>query len=386
METGFPVGERARLTVATDAPRPFTLSLRRPRWAGEGFAVWVNGEAVEADARDAEPVADPDLYAWNFPASDYVDVERTWRGGDVVEIDLPKPLRVEALPDDPRRAALMWGPLVLAGDLGPEPSGRRDEDDGRDPSSAPVFVREADADVSDWVKPTDTAGRFRTDGAGREPNAAGAAHDVDLVPFHHIRRRTYGAYWDLFTAAEWEERKAAYASDAERQRLLEAATVAWVQPGEIVVERRFGYQGSEGVTAARIEGRPGRRGRGWFSFDVPADAARPMALILTYFSDDRRAAPASFDVLVDGERLATQEVGRGGPRRFYDVEIAVPEAMTRGKERVTLRFESHEGSQIATVFGIRMVRTDAPLHHEPEWISPGAPCFGRRRSGRPSSA
>jgi len=42
------------------------------------------------------------------------------------------------------------------------------------------------------------------------------------------------------------------------------------------------------------------------------------------------------------------------------VEIAVPEAMTRGKERVTLRFESHEGSQIATVFGIRLVRAGTP--------------------------
>jgi DUF1680 family protein len=360
METGFPVGERARLTVATDAPRAFTLSLRRPHWAGEGFGVRVNGVPVEAGGRGEGGGADPDLYAWDFPASDYVDVERTWRGGDVLDIDLPKPLRVEALPDDGGRAALMWGPVVLAGDLGPEPGGRRDEDDGRDPSSIPVFVRGADAAVSDWVKPTDAAGRFRTDGAGREPDAAGAVLDVDLVPFYQLQRRTYAAYWDLFTPAEWEEQKAAYAAEAERRRLLEAATVAWVQPGEIVFERRFGYQGSEGVTAARIEGRPGRRGRGWFSFDVPVDGSRPMALILTYFSDDRRAAPASFDVLVDGERLTTQEVGRGGPRRFYDVEIDVPEAMTRGKERVMLRFESHEGSQIATVFGIRTVRADAP--------------------------
>jgi len=359
METGFPTGERARLSVATDAPRAFTLSLRRPWWAGEGFGVRVNGEAVEVDRRP-ERGADPDLYAWDFQASDYVDVVRTWRSGDVVQIDLPKPLRVEALPDDPGRAALMWGPLVLAGDLGPEPSGRRDEDDGRDPSSTPVFVREADVDVSDWVKPTDTTGHFRTEGAGREPNAAGAAREVDLAPFYEIQRRTYAAYWDLFTPGEWEERKAAYASEAERQRLLEAATVAWIQPGEIVFERRFGYQGSEGVSAARVEGRPGRRGRGWFSFVVPVDAAHPMALILTYFSDDRRAAPAAFDVLVDGARLTTQEVARGGPRRFYDVEIAVPQEMTRGKERVTLRFASHDDSQIATVFGIRIVRADGP--------------------------
>src|SRR2546430_11813546 len=33
---------------------------------------------------------------------------------------LPKTLRTEPLPDNPNRLALMWGPLVLAGDLGQE--------------------------------------------------------------------------------------------------------------------------------------------------------------------------------------------------------------------------------------------------------------------------
>ncbi|HSM61923.1 MAG TPA: DUF6805 domain-containing protein, partial [Longimicrobiales bacterium] len=195
--------------------------------------------------------------------------------------------------------------------------------------------------------------------AGREPNAAGAAREVDLTPFYQLHRRTYATYWDLFTPEEWEARRAAYAAEAERQRLLEAATVAWIQPGETVFEREFGYQGSDGVTAARIEGRPGRRGRGWFSLDVPADPERSLTLVLTYFSDDRRAMPAAFDVLLDGELLGTQEVVRSAPRRFYDVQIPVPAELTRGKERVTLRFESREGGQIATIFGVRLVRADA---------------------------
>jgi hypothetical protein len=214
--------------------------------------------------------------------------------------------------------------------------------------------------VSDWVKPTGTApGRFRTAGAGREPDATGAVRDIDLVPFHQLRRRTYAGYWDVFTPAEWAERKAAFAEEAEHRRRIEAATVAWIQPGEIVFERRYGYQGSDDVTPARIQGRPGRRGRGWFSFDVPVDRDHPMALILTYFSDDRRSAPATFDVLVDGRRVTTQEVGRSAPRRFYDVEVTIPPELTRDAEHVTVRLRSHEGSQIATVFGIRMVRADA---------------------------
>ncbi len=365
METDFPLGETARLTLTADTPRAFTLSLRRPHWAGDGFRVRVNGEDVRLPAAksDAERPYGAHLYAWDFPVSAYVDVSRTWRSGDVVEVDLPKSLRVEGLPDRPNRASVMWGPLVLAGDLGPQTSrGDEDEDMTDDPSTVPVFVRADGAPVSDWLKPTGAGpGRFRTAGAGREPNAGGATREVELAAFYQLQRRTYSTYWDLFTPEEWTEQRAAYAAEAERERLLEAATVAWIQPGETVFEREFGYQGSEGVTAARLEGRPGRRGRGWFSLDVPlAGATGTVSLILTYFSDDRRAMPARFDVTVDGARLSTQEVTRGGPRRFYDVEIPVPPEMTRGKDRVTLRFQSHEGSQIATVFGVRVVRTDAP--------------------------
>lgn len=44
--------------------------------------------------------------------------------------------------------------------------------------------------------------------------------------------------------------------------------------------------------------------------------------------------------------------------RGFDVEYPVPEELVRGKDKVTVRFEATEGSQIATVFGLRMIRGD----------------------------
>ena len=44
MDTTFPEGDTAKLTLALPSPKTFTLALRRPAWAGEGFAVKVNGE------------------------------------------------------------------------------------------------------------------------------------------------------------------------------------------------------------------------------------------------------------------------------------------------------------------------------------------------------
>ena len=55
----------------------------------------------------------------DLPTPDsYVEITRAWKKGDTVELVLPKTLRTEPLPDNPNRLAVMWGPLVLAGDLG----------------------------------------------------------------------------------------------------------------------------------------------------------------------------------------------------------------------------------------------------------------------------
>src|SRR5213080_3422515 len=233
MDTDFPDGERARLTLSLGSPREFTLAMRRPYWVADRFAVTVNGDRVAtAPAPDRRRVA----YDWPVPVSSYVEVKRTWKSDDVVEVTLPKSLRLEPLPDNPKRASIMWGPLVLAGDIGPER--RRGQVEGEDlepPPSVPVFVTDSAA-VADWVKAAGEPGNFTTD-AGREPDGAGRTRSVKLMSFYRLHRRTYSTYWDLFTPAEWEVQKVAYAAEAERLRRLEAATVAWLQPGETVFER-----------------------------------------------------------------------------------------------------------------------------------------------------
>jgi DUF1680 family protein len=367
MDTDLPEGESATLRMTVTSPREYTLALRRPFWVEDGFRVTVNGEAVVAPAPGPGPEEGEErrrsLYDWPFQASSYVEVKRTWRTGDVVEVALPKTLHLEPTLDNPRRASVLWGPLVLAGDLGPEQDRRRGMGEGAtrpEPPVVPVFVA-AERPPSEWVRPTgERAGHFRTAGVGRVPDAQGRAQDQDLVPFFRLHRRTYSTYWDLFTPDEWEEQKAVYAAEAERIRRLEAATVGFVQPGEIVFEREFNVQNSDDSRPGRMMGRPGRQaGRGgWFSYDLPVDPDHPMALVLTFYSDDRRTAPATFDVLVDGERIAVQEVGRTTPREFFDVTHPVPGALVQGKSTVTVRFEAGEESQVARIYGVRMIRAD----------------------------
>ncbi|MCG6958219.1 MAG: glycoside hydrolase family 127 protein [Gemmatimonadetes bacterium] len=360
METDFPEGETAKLTLTVREPRDLTVALRRPYWAGNGFTVRVNGVAMEDPDAPAEAETGPGgLYAWPKPVSTYFEIRRTWHTGDTVEVTLPKTLRSEPLPDNPTRMSLMWGPLVLAGDLGPEPERTRG---GPRPAApvVPVFVS-AEEDVASWVKPVSgSPGRFRSDAVGREPNAEGRPHDVDFAAFYRLPRRTYSTYWDVFTPEAWEKVQGGYKAEAERLHRLELATVAYVQPGEIMFERRFNYQGAQDSNPTRIMGRPGRTARSWFSYDLEVQPAHPMALVVTYFSGDRRALPAAFDILVDGSRVASPHLEETAPRRFFDVTYPVPEAVVADKANVTVRFQAHEGSQVATVFGVRMIRSDGP--------------------------
>ena len=56
--------------------------------------------------------------------------------------------------------------------------------------------------------------------------------------------------------------------------------------------------------------------------------------------------------------MAEQHLDRSDPGRFLDLTYGVPDELVRGKAKVTVRFQAKDGSQIAAVFGIRMVRAD----------------------------
>jgi DUF1680 family protein len=346
MDTNFPEGESATLKLRLKAPRAFTLALRRPSWAGEGFTVKVNGQIVKALAR---------------PGS-YIELKRRWKSNDQVALTLPKTLHLEPLPDNARVAAILWGPLVLAGDLGPVGGSESDEDTDENTSPTkrpwtsvrvPALVA-AERPVGDWLKAVaGKPGTFRSTGVGREK-------DVELVPLYRLHHRTYSVYWDLFTPEEWQKRAAEIAAEGERQRQREAATVGFVQPGEVELERPFNPQG-EATSPTRMVGRPGRSSRKWFSFDLPVDASHPVTLIATYHAEER--AKRTFEILVDGVRVGEQTIERhrpgNGSKGFFDVEYAVPSDVVKGKQKVTVRFQATGGNETAIVFGLRVIRADA---------------------------
>jgi uncharacterized protein len=119
-------------------------------------------------------------------------------------------------------------------------------------------------------------------------------------------------------------------------------------------ERDFNEQGENTVVARGPDGRPGRGGRGWFSFDLAVDSSKPNALIVTYHADSRR--PRTFEILVDGQPIAQERFEISSESRYVDREYPLPASAVQGKQKVTVRFQATGGNDIAAVFGLRVVR------------------------------
>jgi hypothetical protein len=232
--------------------------------------------------------------------------------------------------DNLRRVTIMWDPLVLAGDIGPDDIFQPWQE-----GAIPALVT-AERPPQDWLKPVSgLPGHFNSGGSGN-------GKEVEFMPFFYLHRRAYAVYFDLFTSSEWEQKKAEYAAARERQHKLERATVAFAQPGEMQPERDFNFQsdGAEFAEGFRIQGRAFHRTKNWMSFTMPVDANKPMVLVVTYFQDQWRKR--TFDILLDSLKVAEQVVDRGGEPRFFDVQYTIPKILGKNKKNRHRVFPGHE--------------------------------------------
>ena len=192
-KTVYPRSDRVELHFTPKKPLLLSLKVRTPRWASGGLQFLLNGNPLRATS---------------VPGS-YAEIRRTWKTGDVLQVTIPMRVRTEAMPDNPNKIAFLYGPVVLAGDLGRVTEGERVRyaveqwDNFHQPvAEVPVLVTEAKdlANVVELVSGNDLV--FRT-------MRTGQPRDVTLRPFNEIYYDYYNVYWDVLTPAKYVERKAA---------------------------------------------------------------------------------------------------------------------------------------------------------------------------------
>ena len=181
----FPRKPWSRLAFTCEDPTNLTVKVRHPWWCRE-LTIRVNGEREKVST---EPTG-------------YVSISRAWQTGDTVTVHMPMTLETEGMPDNERRIALRYGPIVLAAAL---------EDD----APVPVLYGDEGA-VTDGLVCADMEGlRFTSPSLAWAPGEDGkmTPRDLTLLPLYAITDQKYTVYMDrlpgtldgLTTAARSED-------------------------------------------------------------------------------------------------------------------------------------------------------------------------------------
>jgi len=186
-ETNYPEEATTRLLVEKAPAEIVPFYVRYPSWAINGAIVKINGKAVKIDQK---------------PGS-YITVSRKWTVGDKLEVTYPMSLHLEPTPDNPKIAAIMYGPIVLAGEMGTEgmkkPAPYHDPKDPYQyydydyniPTDIVHTLNVTNQKITDWLKPVkDAPLTFTT------ANTMGGK-TVTLSPYYNLHRQRYAVYWDL---------------------------------------------------------------------------------------------------------------------------------------------------------------------------------------------
>jgi DUF1680 family protein len=178
--TAFPEEPTTRLRWKLARPQTLALKLRHPGWSRTA-SVRVNGSIVAQSDR---------------PGS-YIEVDRTWQDGDVVDMELTMELAAVPLPSAPDIVAFTYGPVVLAGALGKEGlapgadvvvNERKYGAYNDTPFVAPRLAGDPQT-IARQVRPTDKPLAFTIADSEQRP--------VRLIPYYRIAHERYATYWRI---------------------------------------------------------------------------------------------------------------------------------------------------------------------------------------------
>jgi uncharacterized protein len=325
-ETDFPDQEGTSLLIETPGTVEFTLAIRIPSWSRPDGVVKVNGKPQESFAA---------------PGS-YYTIRRSWKNGDRVELSLPMGLHLSRLPDNPNRAAVLYGPVVLAGDLGSvegsKVSTRGGYGPAGDPVPSPFFVVNGE-DLRSWIIPLEGKPlAFRTKNAGRPT-------DVNLSPYYRLFDQRYALYWDIYTEQEWADLQ-------QKSRALPQGVIDSVTLGDAASENEHNFQGFR-VKRGQHEGRSWISCGDWMKFDCSVPVSQQAVLECKFLSPDSGRV---FSVFADGTKLAQPVISGEQLAGMITLRYPIPTEVTAGKKRISVILRVNGGGASQRLFGLAMLK------------------------------
>ncbi len=340
-ETRFPDNGKVTLTIEQASKKNTALNVRYPAWAA-GAKVTINGKN----------------YSFNAQVGEYIAIDRKWKKGDVVTIDLPMQVRLEQIPDHQDYYAFMYGPIVLAAVTGTDHLDGLYADDSRGGHIAhgklmpmqdnSILVGNPENIRSSLVRQPGDALSFVYKGAVHPATDK----PLELIPFFRLHNARYAVY---FRQADEQQLKAIIEETerVERQAMeLAQRTVDLVFCGEQQPESDHNIKFENSKTSIQND-RHFRRAAGWFSYDLKVKEGTATQLMLLTVKNNR--VPTA--ITVNGQLLTAKPVtadASGDKEGLETATYTLPEALQPGT--YTVRFAPANGQNTADIYEVRLIK------------------------------
>lgn len=336
-KTDFPNEEGTNIIVTPKkGKKNFELLVRVPGWAKQGeLILMVNDKPQNATVKDG-----------------YVSIQRTWEKGDKVKLSLPMSLHVEVLPDNSSNYSLLYGPIVLASQLGKQNQDGLFADDSRGGHIAsgprlplqdmPVIIGDKDDIVSHIKKVEGKPLTFTLSGVYPKKYDG-----MTLEPFYRLYECRYMVYWPVWSQQELNAKQEQLAKEESERAAIDKITSDKVICGEQQPESDHFIQMDKSQTG-NDDGKHWREAEGWFSYKMKSNGKDVNKVRVLFNSFGKRSAK----VLIDGTEIGTFTTS--GTPSVSSCEFEIPASM-KGKEEMVIKIEKNIGRVTPHIYEVRLI-------------------------------
>lgn len=346
-QTTFPENGITKLIVNTADSVRFNMKFRHPGWC-DAINVKINGE----------------IYRVKSAPSSYIDIDRLWRDGDVVEIDMPMKFTIEELNYLPDYVSIMRGPIVMAAryDNG-RPLPGLIADDSRwghiaygelvSVFDTPLLIGNRSTLLKKFNRCKPLEGKYMSYSASGLFDKKDT--EVILEPFYKIHDSRYMMYWLSMSPKKYSAYREKAQKNEELKLWLDKRTVDAVNTGEQQPEADH-FMELNMSSSGNYNGEPWRAAfdGGYFSYKMKTEGKENLVLRLRYWGNE--TGNKKFDIMIDEKLFASVDVADKWKKdEFIDEEYTIPSEYITNKENITVKFVSHKGNEVGGIYHVRLV-------------------------------
>lgn len=349
VETDFPASEQVKICLNQTVTTEKTIKIRVPSWVKSPVRVVYNNEIFEKSE------------------AGYISVTALFNEGDEILITLPMCLHEYVSMDDAHKIAVMYGPIVLAAQLGRENFPKEDIVSNHlslmthSIIRVPKLITESTS-IEEWVSLVDRETlTFKT-------TAIGQPGDVSFIlkPFYATHHERYSLYLFKYTPEEYEQMNDEVLT---RDEVLFNTTVDVVKTGEQQSEIEHHFKSIESYAGyladVNMWWRDARGVDGMFSYEMKILKGEPMSLLVSYYGLNGvllEPVNRTFDILVNNQFLYRETLQGTKLPEVVDISYPIPSELLQDLEvdedgTMTVLVTFKNISSESVVGGILEVRT-----------------------------